>query len=108
MPAGKKWFNKSVGVIMDAKYLRATYSLVFDEWIITTRQFRIKVHHLYVHGFPKNIKLFWHRFKFENCKFKLIANWIYIISWKKMSKTRRWGTISPDQPRNLAKTVTVR
>jgi len=95
----------------ESKEFIAEYSPMWNDWKIETDEFIIKTKHILVKNM-NGIKSKYQQLKGKDVEFELMKDegkgMIVILSWKKLDKKRLWDLSDPDQPKNLAKTVTVR
>lgn len=93
-----------------AKTFKATFSAVANMWTVKTDEFKIDVRNLEFGResiSKKALKCSIQHIEGENVEFEIIDDWLLIQSWTKLEKKKLWDLYNPDQPRNLAKSVTV-
>lgn len=92
---------------LHSKILKATFSAIFNSWKVDLGEFKFQIKVLKINHI-KNIKLKYQIIEAEDVDFELIGDWIILHAWGKIKKTKLYTPYDPDQPRNLAKCVTVR
>jgi hypothetical protein len=89
-----------------AKNLKAFYSPLSFTWHLNLDEIEFEVRYLLLHGVDVRIQ-----YRILNAT-QIEWNWekdiFNIIKWKEAKLTDRWEIFNPDQPRSLAKTVTVK
>ena len=95
----------------ESKEFNAEYSPMWNDWKIETDKFIVRVKYLLIESM-NGIKNKYQKLIGKDVEFELMKDedqgMIVILSWKKLDKKKLWDLSDPDQPKNLAKTVTVR
>lgn len=95
---------------VQTKIFIARFSAVSNQWTITTDKMKFSVDYLKIDGFDtgdKRLANSYQEIKGEDVLFIIGKNHVAIKKWNKLKKRHLWDGWNPDQPRNLAKSVTV-
>lgn len=95
---------------MHTKHFKALFSATFNIWTIKTDEFEIKMSTLVLDWIPRlrPLKLDFQEIVATEVDFELLGKSCILLRVETIKKEKLWEIYNPDQPRNLAKTVTVK
>lgn len=91
---------------LHAEKLYARFYAHLNYWRVDLGEFKFWIRALGITRI-KNVKMKWQIVEAEDVDLELIGDWLFIHKWGKINKKRLYYPYNPDQPRNLAKCVTV-